>query len=181
MTEMKLLAAMVMSLFLLASASPHASQVRAASGSGASPVASSENSHTISITRSGSQPQPRIGRIFYRCRAYRFPIPTERSRARWRRDCDVRAGRSHRLAHAPAGSDADRDGGGWLDQQWGGPIQEMKQGDVVWIPPGVKHWHGATANESMTHIAIAEDLDGKTVEWMEKVSDEQYRGPSPVM
>jgi len=71
--------------------------------------------------------------------------------------------------------------GAGLIQQWGGPIQEMKQGDVVWIPPGVKHWHGATANESMTHIAIAENLDGKTVEWMENVSDEQYRGPSPVM
>jgi len=52
----------------------------------------------------------------------------------------------------------------------------MKQGDVVWIPPGVKHWHGATATTAMMHIAIAEQLDGKSAEWMEKVSDEQYRG-----
>jgi quercetin dioxygenase-like cupin family protein len=48
------------------------------------------------------------------------------------------------------------------------------QGDVVWFPPGVKHWHGATAGRGMTHIAIAEALDGKTVDWLEKVSDEQY-------
>lgn len=63
-----------------------------------------------------------------------------------------------------------------LIQQWGGSIREMKQGDVVWIPPGVKHWHGATATTGMTHIAIAEQLDGKGAHWMEKVSDEQYNG-----
>lgn len=64
-------------------------------------------------------------------------------------------------------------GKGWV-QQWGGQIEEMRQGDVVWIPPGVKHWHGATANTSMTHIAIQESREGKVVEWMEKVSDEVY-------
>jgi len=67
-------------------------------------------------------------------------------------------------------------GTGWI-QQWGGPIEEIRQRDVVWIPPGTKHWHGATANTSMTHIAIQEQLDGKRVEWMEKVSDEQYESP----
>ena len=56
-----------------------------------------------------------------------------------------------------------------------GPKEESRPGDVVWIPSGEKHWHGATATTAMTHIAIAEALDGKTVEWMEKVSDEQYR------
>nr|WP_249171062.1 cupin domain-containing protein [Burkholderia multivorans] len=61
-----------------------------------------------------------------------------------------------------------------LVQQRDEPVQEIRPGDVVWIPPGVKHWHGATATSSMTHIAIAEALDGKAVEWMEKVSDEQY-------
>jgi quercetin dioxygenase-like cupin family protein len=60
-------------------------------------------------------------------------------------------------------------------QRWGGPIVEIRQGDVVWTPPGVKHWHGASPNSAMTHIAIQEHLDGKVVEWMEKVSDEQYR------
>ncbi|MDC0833621.1 cupin domain-containing protein [Geitlerinema sp. CS-897] len=64
-------------------------------------------------------------------------------------------------------------GAGWV-QQWGSPIQDIKPGDVVWIPPGQKHWHGATATTAMTHIAIQEALDGKPVEWMEQVSDQQF-------
>jgi 4-carboxymuconolactone decarboxylase len=64
-----------------------------------------------------------------------------------------------------------------LVQQWGGPIDEIRQGDVVWIPPGQKHWHGAAPNSSMAHIAISEALEGKAVEWMEKVSDAQYGAP----
>lgn len=65
-------------------------------------------------------------------------------------------------------------GFGWV-QRLDGPRQEMRPGDVVWIPPGVKHWHGATETTAVTHIAIQEALDGKAVDWMEKVSDEQYR------
>jgi len=61
-----------------------------------------------------------------------------------------------------------------LAQRWAGPIEEIRPGDVVWIPPGEKHWHGATPTSSMTHIAIQEQLDGRTVDWMEKVSEEQY-------
>ena len=60
-------------------------------------------------------------------------------------------------------------------QREGGPIEEIRPGDVVWIPPGVKHWHGAAPTTAMTHIAIQEKFDGKVVEWMEKVSDEDYR------
>jgi quercetin dioxygenase-like cupin family protein len=60
-------------------------------------------------------------------------------------------------------------------QRWGGAIEEIRPGDVVWIPPGEKHWHGAAPTTAMTHIAIQEQLDGKAVEWMEHVSDEQYR------
>ena len=67
-------------------------------------------------------------------------------------------------------------GGGWA-QRWGGPVEELRAGDVVWFPPGEKHWHGATATSPMTHIAVQEKLDGKTAEWLEPVSDEQYRGP----
>jgi len=62
-----------------------------------------------------------------------------------------------------------------LVQQWGDQIEKIHPGDVVWIPPGEKHWHGATATTAMTHIAIQEQLEGKTANWMEKVSDEQYR------
>ena len=62
-----------------------------------------------------------------------------------------------------------------LAQRWGGTIEQIRPGDVVWFPPGEKHWHGATATTAMTHIAIQEQHDGKTVDWMEKVSEEQYR------
>ena len=61
-------------------------------------------------------------------------------------------------------------------QRWGGPVEEIRPGDVVWISPGEKHWHGAAPTTAMTHIAIQERLDGNLVEWMEKVSEEQYRG-----
>jgi quercetin dioxygenase-like cupin family protein len=61
-------------------------------------------------------------------------------------------------------------------QRWGGPVEEIGPGDVVWIAPGEKHWHGAAPDTAMTHIAIQEKLDGQVVDWMEKVSDEQYGG-----
>jgi quercetin dioxygenase-like cupin family protein len=61
-------------------------------------------------------------------------------------------------------------------QRDGGPIEEIHPGDVVWFPPGEKHWHGAAPKTAMSHIAIQETLDGRSVEWMEKVSDEQYAG-----
>lgn len=59
-------------------------------------------------------------------------------------------------------------------QRQGGPMEEIRLGDVVWFPPGEKHWHGAAPTTAMTHIAIQEQLDGKLVDWMEKVTDEQY-------
>jgi quercetin dioxygenase-like cupin family protein len=61
-------------------------------------------------------------------------------------------------------------------QRWGGPIEEIRPGDVIWIPPGEKHWHGAAPTTAMTHIAVHEFLDGNAVAWMEKVTDEQYHG-----
>jgi quercetin dioxygenase-like cupin family protein len=65
-------------------------------------------------------------------------------------------------------------GVGWARRE-GEPIEEIRAGDVVWFAPNERHWHGATPTTAMTHIAIQEALDGKVVEWMEKVSDEQYR------
>ena len=62
-------------------------------------------------------------------------------------------------------------------QRWGDPVDEIRHGDVVWIPPGQKHWHGAAPNSGMTHIAILEMLNGKSTDWMEKVSDAQYGAP----
>jgi quercetin dioxygenase-like cupin family protein len=61
-------------------------------------------------------------------------------------------------------------------QREGGAIEEIRPGDVVWFPPNERHWHGASPTTAMTHIAVQESLDGKAVEWMEKVSDEQYKG-----
>jgi quercetin dioxygenase-like cupin family protein len=66
------------------------------------------------------------------------------------------------------------DGTGWI-QEWGHPVQVMHKGDVIWIPPNVKHWHGAAPTTSVTHIAIQEQVDGVAVVWLEKVSDEQYK------
>ncbi|MGD6717821.1 cupin domain-containing protein [Xanthomonas citri pv. citri] len=59
-------------------------------------------------------------------------------------------------------------------QEWGKPAQQIRPGDIVWIPPGVKHWHGANANVAMTHIAVAESQDGAPVTWLEQVSEAQY-------
>jgi quercetin dioxygenase-like cupin family protein len=68
-------------------------------------------------------------------------------------------------------------GCGWAQRE-GGPIEEIRPGYIVWFPPGEKHWHGATPTTAMTHIAIVEHLDGKTADWMEHVSAEQYRRPN---
>ena len=65
-------------------------------------------------------------------------------------------------------------GSGWAQRE-GGQVEEIRPGDVIWFEPGEKHWHGATPTTAMTHIAFAEKLDGKVVDWLEKVNDEQYR------
>ncbi len=62
---------------------------------------------------------------------------------------------------------------GWIQRE-GGPIEQVRAGDIVWFPPGEKHWHGASATTAMTHIAIQESLNGKNVDWLEHVNDEQY-------
>ncbi len=65
-------------------------------------------------------------------------------------------------------------GVGWAQRE-GGPVEEIRPGDVVWFPPGLKHWHGATPTTAMTHLAIQEQVNGKAVEWLEKVGDADYR------
>lgn len=81
--------------------------------------------------------------------------------------------RTYRHTH-PLGQTLIVTSGVGLTQQWGGPIQVIRQGGVVLCPPNIKHWHGAAPNTSMTHLAIGERLDGYSVTWMEKVSDSQY-------
>ncbi len=75
----------------------------------------------------------------------------------------------------PLGQTLIMTAGGGRAQRAGGPIEEIHPGDIIWFSPGEKHWHGATPTTAMTHIAITELLDGKAVEWLEKVSDEQYQ------
>ena len=82
------------------------------------------------------------------------------------------------MTHAPARPDLDRDGRLRLGAALGGPVEEIRLGDVIASPPGEKHWHGATATTAMTHIASQERLDGKVVDWMERVTDEQYQAGS---
>ncbi len=83
--------------------------------------------------------------------------------------------RTHWHAH-PLGQTLIVTSGCGRVQRWGGPAEEIRPGDVVWFAPGEKHWHGAAPETAMTHIAIQEKLDGKAAEWMEPVSEEQYRG-----
>lgn len=75
----------------------------------------------------------------------------------------------------PAGQRLVVQSGVGLTQEWGKSVQVIRPGDVVWCPPGVKHWHGAAATTAMTHLAVTGALDGNNVNWMEKVSDEQYQ------
>lgn len=74
----------------------------------------------------------------------------------------------------PAGQRLVVTSGVGLTQEWGKPVQMIRPGDVIWCPPGVKHWHGAAPATAMTHMAVTPTLDGKNVDWMEKVTDEQY-------
>lgn len=74
----------------------------------------------------------------------------------------------------PAGQQLVVMSGVGLTQEWGKPVTEIRAGDVIWCPPGVKHWHGAAPDTAMTHLAVTATVDGKNVTWMEKVSDDQY-------
>lgn len=79
------------------------------------------------------------------------------------------------MAYPSAWTNSHRYGRLWLAQREGGPVEEIRPGDVVWFAPNEKHWHGATPATGMTHIAIQEKLNGKVVDWMEHVTDQQYR------
>jgi len=172
---MKRLAVTVMSLSLFTLACSQANQGTAVSGSATS-ATSSESSQAIKITRSGSQssrqgpPENFTGTV----RVDPLFNASPPSRASGGRVTFEPGARTAWHTHPLGQTLIVTAGSGWI-RQWGGPIQEIREGDVVWIPPGQKHWHGATPTAGMTHIAIQEFLDGKNVEWMEKVGDDQYR------
>ncbi len=169
---MKLLVTMVISLSLLASAFAQSNQAGAVS-------ASAQDSQTIKITRSGSQPpQMRAVENFTGAVGIEPLLEArEPSRLAGARVTFAPGARTAWHTHPLGQTLIVTAGVGWV-QQWGGQMQEIRPGDVVRIPPNQKHWHGASANATMTHIALTEQMpDGKRVEWMEKVSDAQYHAP----
>ena len=140
------------------------------------PVATQQRNGTMDIKRIGSQPSAK-GPADYFTGAVRIdplfqaPDPARVSGASVTFEPGARtAWHTHPLGQTLIVTA----GCGWA-QLWGGPVEEIRPGDVIWFPPGVKHWHGATPTTAMTHIAMQERLDGKVVDWMEKVGDEQYR------
>jgi 4-carboxymuconolactone decarboxylase len=179
---MKLLAATAIMLSLFASASSQTSgqtnQAGVVSGIGAATSASIQDAQTIKITRSGSQTTQQAPAENFTGSARVEPLfqanaPARAAGARVTFEPGARTGwHSH-----PLGQILIVTAGVGRVQRWGDPVEEIRPGDVVWTPPGQKHWHGAAPDSSMTHIAITEELDGKRVQWMEKVSDAQYSAP----
>ena len=178
-TKMKLFAAAVMSLSLLASASAQTNQAGAAARTGAAASAPTQDAQAISVMRSSSQPpEMRPAENFTGSLGVEsFLPPTEPSRVGGARVTFAPGARTNWHTHPLGQTLIVTAGVGWV-QHWGGPTQEIRPGDVVRIPPNTKHWHGASANAAMTHIAVTEQLpDGKRTEWMEKVTDAQYTAP----
>jgi quercetin dioxygenase-like cupin family protein len=175
---MKLLTATVISLSLLASASAQANPAGTGEGSGVPQTAPMQDSQTINITRSGSVPSRKGPAENFTGSVRVDPLfeaiaPADTFGANVTFEPGARsAWHTH-----PLGQTLIVTAGVGRVQSWGGPIEEIRPGDVVRIPPGVKHWHGASPNTPMTHIAMVEQLDGKSTDWMEKVSDEQYGTP----
>ena len=165
---MKRLAVTIVSLALLSSACAQANRASAIAASHTDP-------QTIAIARSGTQPsrQGPVENFTGSVRVEPLFNATAPARASAARVSFERGARTAWHTHPLGQRLVVTAGAGWI-QQWGGPIQEIRPGDVVWIPPGQKHWHGASATSSMTHIAIQEHLDGKTVDWMEHVTEGQY-------
>ena len=130
----------------------------------------------MEIKRSGSQPSGTGPAEWFTGTVRIDPLfaPTEPARAGAANVTFEPGARTAWHSH-PLGQTLIVTAGGGRAQRWGGPIEEIHPGDVVWFAPGEKHWHGASPTTAMTHIAIHEYLDGKAVDWMEQVSDEQYQ------
>ncbi|MBX3278432.1 MAG: carboxymuconolactone decarboxylase family protein [Acidobacteria bacterium] len=188
---MKLGAATIISLSLHVSASSQTTgqtrgqtkgqtnQAGAAARTDAATSTSTQDAQAISVMRSSSQPpEMRPAENFTGSLGVEsFLPPTEPSRVGGARVTFAPGARTNWHTHPLGQTLVVTAGVGWV-QHWGGPTQEIRPGDVVRIPPNTKHWHGASANAAMTHIAVTEQLpDGKRTEWMEKVSDAQYTAP----
>jgi quercetin dioxygenase-like cupin family protein len=160
MAQMKPLAATATSLFMLA----------------AVPLdAAGQERKSQTISRAGSQPSTKGPADYFTGNVRVDPLfPANDSTRVSAGSVTFEPGARSAWHTHPAGQHLIVTSGVGLTREWGGPITELRVGDVVWCPAGVKHWHGASPKSAMTHIAVTGNVDGKNVEWMEKVSDEQY-------
>lgn len=169
---MKLLIAAAISLSLLASAFAQSNQTGAASST------SAQDSQAIRIARRGTQPSRQGPAENFTGSVRVDPLFQASAPARASGSLVTFEPGAHTNWHTHTlGQTLIVTAGTGRVQRWGDPVDEIRQGDVVWIPPGQKHWHGAAPDSSMAHIAISEALDGKSVDWMEKVTDAQYDAP----
>jgi quercetin dioxygenase-like cupin family protein len=153
-----------------------AQETLAAAGNAETPLATGHRRKTMEISRSGSQPSQKGPAEYF--------TGSVRIDSRFQGKAPARVGggivtfepgaRTAWHTHPLGQTLIVASGCGWVQVE-GGAKEEVRPGDIVWFAPGEKHWHGATATTAMSHIAIAEALDGKSVDWMEQVSDEQYR------
>ncbi len=138
-----------------------------------SSASSPSDSHAIKITRAGSQPSTDAPADHFTGSVKIELLFNDPSRAIGTSVTFEPGARTAWHTHPFGQTLFVTSGTRWI-QQWGEPIVEIRKGDVIWIPAGTKHWHGATPTSSMTHVAITEQLDGNAVTWMEEVSEEQY-------
>src|SRR4051794_16571400 len=171
---MKLLSLIFISAFLVSVGTMHGQNQTAAPD--VSPASSLPDLHAIKITRSGSQRITQGAAAHFTGSVHIEPLfdPIDPSRTVGASVTFEPGARTVWHTH-PLGQTLILTAGCGRAQRWGGPIEEIRPGDVVWFAPGEKHWHGAAPTTGMTHIAIQEKLDGKVVEWMEHVSDEEYK------
>ena len=139
-------------------------------------AAAPAGAQSIEITRSGAQPSVRGAAETFTGSVVVDPMfrATEHTRASAGHVFFQPGARSAWHTHPAGQTLIVTSGTGWI-QQWDGEKREIRPGDVIWIPPNVKHWHGATASNGMSHIAIQEHVQGKVVDWLEQVGEEQYR------
>jgi quercetin dioxygenase-like cupin family protein len=137
------------------------------------------NSKKMEIKRSGSQPSGKGQAEYFTGRVRIDPLFEAKDPGRAGGVCVTFEPGARTAWHShPLGQNLIVTAGCGLVQSWGGPVEKIRPGDMIWSPPEEKHWHGATATTAMTHISIVEQLDGKSADWMEKVSDEQYEAGS---
>lgn len=142
----------------------------------AAEITLTERNRIVEIKRSGSQPSKQGPADWFTGTVRIEPLFQPNPPARALGICVTFEPGARTLWHThPLGQNLIVTAGCGRVQRWGGPVEEIRPGDVVWFAPGEKHWHGAAPATAMTHIAIYEQLDGKGADWMEEVSDEQYQ------